>query len=144
MAEAWAWSVLTPAVAKSLVAEAGPSGAVVVADPYLIAPRAFAFLGGTGPAAVGLRLRSISFRRSAVTNLPMFAFQGCTDLVRVDLPSSITSIGSGTFMYCRRLASVVIPPSVTVIGDEAFFECAGNGVDTRTFTGLLGTRDAMC
>src|ERR1039458_4956037 len=50
------------------------------------------------------------------------AFDGCTSLTSVTIPTSVTSIGVTAF-YDTSLSSVNIPDSVTSIGDEAFGAC---------------------
>lgn len=51
------------------------------------------------------------------------AFDGCTSLTSVTIPSSVTSIGGSVFSGCSRLTSVTIPDSVTSIGNWAFEGC---------------------
>ena len=51
------------------------------------------------------------------------AFEGCSSLTSVNIPSSVTEIGVNAFKYCRSLTSVNIPSSVTEIGGSAFFPC---------------------
>ena len=50
------------------------------------------------------------------------AFDGCSGLTSVNIPSSVKIIGSGAFML-TKLNSVNIPDGVTNIGDEAFGSC---------------------
>ena len=59
---------------------------------------------------------------SSVTNIGR-AFQRCTLLTSIIIPSSIISIGSSAFDSCSSLISVIIPTSVTSIGNEAFMSC---------------------
>lgn len=51
------------------------------------------------------------------------AFEWCSSLRRVNIPSSVTSIGEGTFSWCGALQSLHIPSSVTTIGDFVFSGC---------------------
>ena len=60
-----------------------------------------------------------------VTSIGMYAFDGCSELINVSLPSSITSIGQAAFIRCSGLTSVTVPDSVTSIGWYAFCECSG-------------------
>ncbi len=60
-----------------------------------------------------------------VTEIPVFAFNNCTNLTSVTIPDSVTSIGMNAFSWCDSLTSVTIPDSVTTIGDDAFRGCNG-------------------
>ncbi|MED9897714.1 MAG: leucine-rich repeat domain-containing protein [Prevotella sp.] len=62
---------------------------------------------------------------SSVTSIGRYAFQGCSGLASVTLPSSVTSIGWYAFEGCSGLASVTLPSSVTYIGGYAFSGCSG-------------------
>ena len=53
------------------------------------------------------------------------AFQGCSGLTSVTIPSSVTSIGDYAFRNCSGLTSMTIPESVTSIGEGAFSDCSG-------------------
>ena len=44
------------------------------------------------------------------------AFDGCSSLTSLTLPSSVTSIGSSAFSGCSGLTSLTLPSSVTSIG----------------------------
>ena len=59
-----------------------------------------------------------------VTKIGNNAFYECSDLISVNIPSSVTSIGSSAFMLCGSLISVNIPNSVTSIGMDAFHYCS--------------------
>ena len=54
-----------------------------------------------------------------------YAFEGCSGLTSLTLPSSITSIGKSAFEYCSGLTSLTIPSSVISIGESAFCGCSG-------------------
>ena len=53
-----------------------------------------------------------------------YAFNGCTSLTSITIPSSVTSIGRSTFSGCSSLTSITIPDSVTSIGSYAFDGCS--------------------
>ena len=53
------------------------------------------------------------------------AFDGCSSLTSLTLPSSVTSIGSSAFSGCSGLTSLTLPSSVTEIGWYAFYGCSG-------------------
>ncbi|MCR5361534.1 MAG: leucine-rich repeat domain-containing protein [Bacteroidales bacterium] len=48
------------------------------------------------------------------------AFQNCTGLTSIEIPSSVTSIGDSAFADCTGLTRIMVPSSVTCIGDNAF------------------------
>ena len=56
----------------------------------------------------------------SVTSIGEYAFQYCSDLTSVTIPSSVTSIGYVAFRHCSKMTSFTIPNSVTSIGESAF------------------------
>ena len=52
------------------------------------------------------------------------AFQSCSSLTTVNLPSSLTSIGNSAFKSCSSLTAVNLPSSLTSIGNSAFQSCS--------------------
>ena len=59
------------------------------------------------------------------------AFNNCTGLTLITLPSTLTSIGNNAFYNCSGLiGGLTIPNAVTTIGNYAFYNCSG-------FMGLL-------
>lgn len=58
-----------------------------------------------------------------VNSIGYGAFEGCTGLTTVTMPSGLTNISDYAFYYCKSLTSVTIPDSVTSIGNNAFGEC---------------------
>ena len=52
------------------------------------------------------------------------AFNACSNLASITIPSGITSIGSNTFQGCYNLTSITIPSSVTSVGNVAFGGCS--------------------
>ena len=57
-----------------------------------------------------------------VTGIGDYAFEGCTGLTRITIPSSVTYIGDAAFSNCG-LVTLTIPNSVTTIGWFAFSYC---------------------
>lgn len=51
------------------------------------------------------------------------AFEFCSSLESVTIPSSVTSIGESAFRECSSLKSIYIPEGVTHIGYRAFGDC---------------------
>ena len=60
---------------------------------------------------------------SSVISIGGYAFEGCSSLTSINIPSSVISIGSCAFWGCSNLTSINIPSGVTSIRDNAFFEC---------------------
>ncbi len=63
-------------------------------------------------------------RTYSVTSVRDYAFEGCSSLTSVNIPSSVTKIGYRAFYGCSRLTSVTIPYSVKEIGGQAFYGCS--------------------
>ena len=53
------------------------------------------------------------------------AFEGCSGLTSITLPSGVTEIGSSAFYGCSGLTSITLPSGVTEISDYAFYGCSG-------------------
>lgn len=100
---------------------AEPSGAVIVPST----------LGGYTVTEIGRAafkdrtgITSIGFATGAsVTKLGAMAFQGCTALQNITLPSGTTTLPAGLLHGCASLTSVTIPGTVTTIGPLAFADC---------------------
>lgn len=58
-----------------------------------------------------------------VTGLGDNCFDGCTDLIGLDVPSTVTSIGDYA-LASTAIRDFDLPSSVTTIGDYAFYNCA--------------------
>ena len=59
---------------------------------------------------------------AGVTEIPIYAFRNCRDLVSVHL-DGVTTIADGAFMDCRSIKELNIPESVQSIGTSAFENC---------------------
>lgn len=53
------------------------------------------------------------------------AFEGCSGLTSLKLPSDIRLIGRNAFEGCSGLTSITLPSGVTKIGESAFANCSG-------------------
>ena len=62
---------------------------------------------------------------SSVTSIGRNVFSDCTGLTSVELPNNLTSINEYVFNNCPSLTSIEIPSSVTSIGQSAFQGCTG-------------------
>ena len=57
------------------------------------------------------------------TSIEDDAYYRCSNLISVEIPSSITSIGEWAFSDCSNMISITIPNSVTSIGEGARLFC---------------------
>ncbi len=60
---------------------------------------------------------------TGLSSIDNCAFQNCTELTSIVLPTSLTTIGNSAFYNCTGLTSIVFPISLTSIGDWAFSGC---------------------
>ena len=78
--------------------------------------------GATNSSAFSFNSNITSFNElqyfTGLTTIVRFAFQHCTNLTSITLPSSVTSIEIRAFLGCESLTSIAIPSSVTTIGDS--------------------------
>lgn len=57
---------------------------------------------------------------NTVTSIGEYAFEGCTNLIKIVIPETVTSIGAYAFESCTNLETIVIPKSVKNIEMFAF------------------------
>lgn len=67
----------------------------------------------------------IDGKKYTVTSIGVYAFSGCEDIRKIEIPSTITEIGQAAFMRCKGLTNIEIPSSIGKIGDRAFYGCTG-------------------
>ena len=58
-----------------------------------------------------------------VRHIGNYAFSGCHNLGKLDIPDSVITIGNYAFQDCNGLEQVIIPSSIVSIGDSAFEGC---------------------
>ena len=75
-------------------------------------------------------LTAIDLSNTKVKSIGQSAFNSCSKLETITLPSTLTSIGDYAFQDCRSLVSFSLPGSVTTISSNAFFNCS---IPTFTF-----------
>lgn len=61
---------------------------------------------------------------SKVTTINASTFNGCTVLTTITLHDGIVSIGNSAFQNCTNLALSALPPAITTIGTNAFQNCS--------------------
>lgn len=60
-----------------------------------------------------------------VTSIGGGAFNGCSNLKSIVMPSTIRSIGNAAFAECVGLTSFNVPSHIISVGDQAFLRCTG-------------------
>lgn len=55
-----------------------------------------------------------------VVGIGAHAFEGCGNIIAVDIPETITSFGELAFAYCTKLSRITIPATVYSIGEDCF------------------------
>ncbi len=60
----------------------------------------------------------------SVTIIGSYAFDGCSNLTSITIPTGVTSIGYHAFSNCSSLTTITIPSSVTSIEYYAFQNCS--------------------
>lgn len=85
----------------------------------------------------------------AVVEIGDWAFENCSLLTRVSIPSAVTSIGDCAFMGCSSLPTVTIPKRARYVGGLAFSGCTSlteilvdkNNTSFASDQGVLLSRD---
>ena len=62
---------------------------------------------------------------SGLTEISSSAFSGCSGLTSITLPSGLTEISSSAFSGCSGLTSITLPSGLTEISSSAFKSCSG-------------------
>lgn len=60
---------------------------------------------------------------SEITSIKEYAFDKCSTLTSIILPSGVQSIGVGAFRDCENLTGITIPSTVSEINQWAFIRC---------------------
>ena len=60
---------------------------------------------------------------SGVTSIETDAFEYCSSLTSIDIPNGVTTIANWAFYKCTNLASITLPKSITTISNYAFRNC---------------------
>ena len=72
---------------------------------------------------------------SGITEIPDYAFLGCSSLKKVILPEGLVKIGFQAFSECSSLKEIHLPDSLEDIGSNAFTYCSD--LDNVTFPNNL-------
>ncbi len=79
---------------------------------------------------------------SSVTSLGNDCFYSCSSLTSIAIPSSVKTIGEACFSSCYGLTSIAIPSSVTTIGSNCFSYCSG--LTSITIPSSVTSLDILC
>lgn len=60
---------------------------------------------------------------SSVSSIGTQAFYSCSALKNIELPSNLKEVGAGVFNSCRELVSITIPEGVESVNTSAFANC---------------------
>ena len=58
-----------------------------------------------------------------VISIGASAFEGCSNLSKVELPEGLVNIEDKAFAFCENLTNMYIPSSVSIIGNDVFKDC---------------------
>ncbi len=64
----------------------------------------------------------------SITEIPSSAFQYCSGITTVQLPTNIVSIGDGAFNSCTNLNEIFFNDKIENIGVQAFSQCTALGI----------------
>ena len=59
------------------------------------------------------------------TTIGEYAFNGCVNMIDVNIPNTITTIGGNAFSACSALETITIPNNVITISNNAYNTCSG-------------------
>ena len=95
---------------------------------YTIIDTTTAYVSGFDPSNISANttiLSSVTFGvyTCAVVSIGTSAFQQCSALTTLTIPSSVSSIGQSAFQQCSALTTLTIPTAVSSIGTSAFQQC---------------------
>lgn len=95
-------------------------------DTQLIIPATYEGLPvlGISPRAF-IEVKTLTYVHlpEGATTIGEWAFQGCSKLRRVEIPSSVQHIGREAFDDCLRLTEAVIPEGITSLNEGTFQNC---------------------
>ena len=92
-------------------------------DGAVVAPNDASVFGATLLSNTYQNGKGVMTFDGFVTQVGWDAFNGCSKLVTVDLPSGVAEIGWCAFRGCSNLSSISIPDGVSSIFVGAFMEC---------------------
>ena len=79
-------------------------------------------------------LREVTFAGTKIKTIPNYAFDGCTSLTSIEIPSGVTAVNGYAFHNCTSLNNVVLPDSLTLIGTAV---SATTATSSALYTGYV-------
>ncbi len=70
----------------------------------------------------------------ATTEIPAYAFYGCSALENIAIASTVKTIGEGAFSGCTGLLEVALPDGLEKIGNSAFNGCSSLYIKDKKLT----------
>ena len=70
-------------------------------------------------------LKTVTMDGSSITTIGERAFNGCSQLVDITLPSGLTTLGQYAFNDCVSLSLISLPATLTTLGNGVFDGCTG-------------------
>ena len=68
-------------------------------------------------------IENVAVIPEGVTEIQSYAFNECTDVNNIILPSTLTKINDTAFQFLEHLREISIPDSVTELGRDVFYSC---------------------
>ena len=99
-----------------------PESFAQISSEYGTPIQEIAIIGSAAFKDMG-NLKSINMPKT-ITNIDSSAFENCSYLQSVTLPTNLVAIGSSAFKSCGSLGNITIPNSVTNIDSSAFENCS--------------------
>ena len=94
---------------------------------------------------IGTALKGDIIIEEGVTTIGTSAFEGCSNITSVSIPSTVTQIGDTAFKNCTNLKKATIPETIKRIGKYSFSNCvnmkqevtikSGVGYDSNVYQG---------
>lgn len=84
------------------------------------------------------KLKELKMAKNGITDIAEGAFENCTALENVEIPSNVTDIKKLAFNNCTNLKSVKLPENINSIEDLAFARCGLENLEINS--GTIGYR----
>ncbi len=87
---------------------------------YKVADGALYDYNGTKLLRMPMAARGDIYVADGTETIGAGAFQGCSAITNIELPSTVTTIGASAFSGCHNAAAIYVPDACTAIGKNAF------------------------